>query len=101
MGDPNRRTSLWIGGAARLSLYRLVRRREPGREDAARHGFGWWGPTGPADGVTGSGSSGVHSFPSRSPTMLSPNCLHELRSSWLPNITDAGLDRLIDLLEKG
>ena len=33
--------------------------------------------------------------------MLSQNCIQELRSSWLPNITDAGLDRLIDLLEKG
>jgi hypothetical protein len=33
--------------------------------------------------------------------MLSPECLRELRSSWLPNITDAGLDRLIELLEKG
>jgi hypothetical protein len=33
--------------------------------------------------------------------MLSPDCDRELRSSWLPNITDAGLDRLIDLLEKG
>src|SRR5437870_13289632 len=32
--------------------------------------------------------------------MLSPQCLQELRSSWLPNITDTGLDRLIDLLEK-
>ncbi len=32
--------------------------------------------------------------------MLSNECLHELRTSWLPNITDAGLDRLIDLLEK-
>lgn len=32
--------------------------------------------------------------------MLSADCLRELRSSWLPNITDAGLDRLIDLLEK-
>jgi hypothetical protein len=32
--------------------------------------------------------------------MLSPECVRELRSSWLPNITDAGLDRLIDLLEK-
>jgi hypothetical protein len=32
--------------------------------------------------------------------MLSPECLRELRSSWLPNITDGGLDRLIDLLEK-
>jgi hypothetical protein len=33
--------------------------------------------------------------------MLSQNCVRELRSSWLPNITDTGLDRLIDLLEKG
>jgi len=33
--------------------------------------------------------------------MLSMECLAELRSSWLPNITDAGLNRLIDLLEKG
>src|SRR5947199_606259 len=33
--------------------------------------------------------------------MLSQECLHELRSQWLPNITDPGLDRLIDLLEKG
>lgn len=32
--------------------------------------------------------------------MLSPECVHELRSSWLPNITDVGLDRVIDLLEK-
>lgn len=28
-------------------------------------------------------------------------CLKELRSAWLPNITDAGLHRLIDLLDKG
>ena len=33
--------------------------------------------------------------------MLTNECLHELRTSWLPNITDQGLDRLIDLLEKG
>jgi hypothetical protein len=33
--------------------------------------------------------------------MLSPECLGELRSAWLPNMTDAGLKRLIDLLEKG
>jgi hypothetical protein len=32
--------------------------------------------------------------------MLSPECVRELRSSWLPNITDAALDRLVDLLEK-
>jgi len=33
--------------------------------------------------------------------MLSPECLGELRSAWLPNLTDAGLQRLLDLLEKG
>jgi hypothetical protein len=33
--------------------------------------------------------------------MLSPECVHELRTAWLPNITDAGLDHLIDLLERG
>jgi hypothetical protein len=33
--------------------------------------------------------------------MLSPECLNELHAAWLPNITDAGLERLIDLLEKG
>src|SRR4051794_40692018 len=33
--------------------------------------------------------------------MLSAECLHELESHWLPNLTDAGLDRLIELLEKG
>src|ERR1043166_1713977 len=33
--------------------------------------------------------------------MLSSECNHELKTSWLPNITDVGLDRLIDLLEKG
>ena len=27
-------------------------------------------------------------------------CIQELRSVWLPNITDTGLNRLIDLLEK-
>ena len=32
--------------------------------------------------------------------MLSPECVLELKSSWLPNITNVGLDRLIDLLEK-
>jgi hypothetical protein len=32
--------------------------------------------------------------------MLSQECVHELQSTWLPNITDGGLDRLIDLLEK-
>jgi hypothetical protein len=33
--------------------------------------------------------------------MLTQECLQELTNSWLPNITDQGLDRLIDLLEKG
>ena len=33
--------------------------------------------------------------------MLPQNCIQGLRSSWLPNITDAGLDRVVDLLEKG
>lgn len=32
--------------------------------------------------------------------MLSNELLHELHATWLPNMTDAGLDRLIDLLEK-
>lgn len=33
--------------------------------------------------------------------MLSQDCVRELTTAWLPNITDAGLDRIIDLLEKG
>jgi hypothetical protein len=33
--------------------------------------------------------------------MLTPEVVRELRSSWLPHVTDAGLDRLIDLLQKG
>jgi hypothetical protein len=33
--------------------------------------------------------------------MLSQECVRELRTSWLPNISDCGLDSLIDLLEKG
>lgn len=32
--------------------------------------------------------------------MLNSECIQELRSAWLPNITDAGLERLIELLEK-
>jgi hypothetical protein len=32
--------------------------------------------------------------------MLSRECLQELRSEWLPNMTDAGLGRLIELLEQ-
>jgi hypothetical protein len=32
--------------------------------------------------------------------MLSQECVAELRSKWLPNITDQGLSRLIELLEK-
>jgi hypothetical protein len=31
--------------------------------------------------------------------MLSHECVRELRSSWLPHITDGGLARLIELLE--
>ena len=33
--------------------------------------------------------------------MLSRECLEELRSAWLPNITDCGLNRLVDMLHKG
>jgi hypothetical protein len=33
--------------------------------------------------------------------MLSQECVRELRSKWFPNITEVGLNRLIDLLEKG
>jgi hypothetical protein len=33
--------------------------------------------------------------------MLTPECLAELRSAWLPNMTDTGLERLITLLENG
>jgi hypothetical protein len=33
--------------------------------------------------------------------MLSQECVRELRSAWLPHVTDAGLDRLVELLEKG
>jgi len=33
--------------------------------------------------------------------MLTPDCLGELRSAWLPNIPDAALGRLLDLLDKG
>jgi hypothetical protein len=32
--------------------------------------------------------------------MLSQECLHEFRSQWLPNITEEGLNHLVDLLEK-
>ena len=32
--------------------------------------------------------------------MLSPESVRELRSHWLPNVTDAGLDRLIEILTK-
>ena len=31
--------------------------------------------------------------------MLSAECIRELRAAWLPNITDGGLNRLIDLLQ--
>ena len=33
--------------------------------------------------------------------MVSRECLGELRSAWLPNLTDTGAERLLDLLEKG
>lgn len=33
--------------------------------------------------------------------MLPACVIHELQSSWLPNMTDAGLDRVINLLEHG
>jgi hypothetical protein len=33
--------------------------------------------------------------------MLSADFVRELRASWLPNISDVGLNRVIDLLEKG
>ena len=36
----------------------------------------------------------------RSSDMLSRQCLEELRSDWLPNITDPGLDRLIEARQK-
>ena len=32
--------------------------------------------------------------------MLSPECVRELRKSWLPNMTDAALNRVSELLEK-
>src|SRR4051794_35157304 len=32
--------------------------------------------------------------------MLTPEILGELHNSWLPNISDNGLDRLLDLLER-
>ena len=33
--------------------------------------------------------------------MLPTCCVRELQTAWFPNITDSGLNRLIDLLEKG
>lgn len=32
--------------------------------------------------------------------MLSQECVRELHRSWLPNLTDAGLGRLVELLEQ-
>jgi hypothetical protein len=32
--------------------------------------------------------------------MLTAECLNELHSAWLPNMTDCGLGRLIELLER-
>jgi hypothetical protein len=40
-------------------------------------------------------------FGRRSLSMLSHECTRELKAYWLPNISDCGLDRLIDMLEKG
>jgi hypothetical protein len=39
--------------------------------------------------------------PEKESAMLPSECVNELRSAWLPNITDEGLDNLINLLEKG
>ena len=33
--------------------------------------------------------------------MLSPEVVNELKTHWLPNVSDAGLDRIVDLLTKG
>jgi len=33
--------------------------------------------------------------------MMSTSCMQELRDSWFPHVTDSGLDRVIELLEKG
>ena len=33
--------------------------------------------------------------------MLSQECVQELQTAWFPNVTDSGLDRIIELLEKG
>ena len=33
--------------------------------------------------------------------MVSTDFISELRARWLPNVSDIGLDRVIDLLEKG
>ncbi len=33
--------------------------------------------------------------------MLTTQCLNELRTAWLPNLTDSGLDRIVELLETG
>ena len=33
--------------------------------------------------------------------MLSQDCIRELKANWLPNMSDSGLDRLIELLEQG
>lgn len=33
--------------------------------------------------------------------MLSLECVRELQTAWFPNVTTAGLDRIIELLEKG
>jgi hypothetical protein len=40
------------------------------------------------------------SRPEGASTMLSAECIQEFQGSWLPNITDLGLERLIELLDK-
>src|SRR5262249_5653225 len=57
-------------------------------------------PVTPKQGLSRSITHGK-ALPPRRPDMLSQDCLNELQSSWLPNISDAGLDRLIELLGRG
>src|SRR5437868_14545288 len=54
-----------------------------------------------AEALTRNGTGGTVSFFSEESDMLSQECVRELRSCWLPNVSDSGLDHLIDLLEKG
>src|SRR5947207_2177925 len=45
--------------------------------------------------------AGSRFFGQKESVMLSPECLGEFRTAWLPHISDNGLERLVDLLEKG